>query len=307
MAFADGNIIIGTSVDVGGLNTGLNKIQKAFGRLGRLSTTILGLGMFAKISKDAVDAASNLQEVQNVVDVAFGDMAYKIENFSKSCVEFYGMSEYAAKQTAGSFMAMGNAMGLTADEASDLSISLTALSGDFASFHNISQDYARVALSAVYTGETETLKRYGIVLTEANLQQYAHTLGIERSVKAMSARDKLILRYKYIMETTQQVEGDFVRTQDSWANQVRVLQQRWNELLIILGKGLITVLTPLIKVLNKLIEKTMQFSRTIGAMLSDLFGIEWQDSTKDAYESITESIDDATDAQKELTKEAKKY
>ena len=112
MAFADGNIIIGTSVDVGGLNTGLKKIEKSFGKLGRMASLVLGVGAFVKLGKAALDAASDLQEVQNVVDVAFGkgtthDMTGKIERFAETCIEDFGMSRFAAKQTAGSFMAMG--------------------------------------------------------------------------------------------------------------------------------------------------------------------------------------------------------
>ncbi len=99
-------------------------------------------------------------------------------------------------------MAMGSSIGFTQDEASDMAVQLTGLTGDFSSFYNISQDYSRVALSAVYTGETETLKRYGIILTEANLQQYAYTQGINESVHAMSAKEKALLRYNYIMQAT---------------------------------------------------------------------------------------------------------
>ena len=198
MAYTDGNIVIGTSVDMYGMNTGLKKIENSARKLSYTLSTVLGLAggfTFGGITKAALDAASNLQEVQNVVDVSFGEMSWKAENFAKTCIESFGMSELAAKKTAGSFMAMGRAMDLNLEEASNMAIKLTALTGDFASFYNISQDYARVALSAVYTGETETLKRYGIVLTEANLQQFAYTKGIETSIKKMSARDKLLLRY----------------------------------------------------------------------------------------------------------------
>lgn len=312
MAYADGNIIIGTSVDVGGLNTGLAKINKSFKKLERLAMLTIGAGALTKLGKAAVEAASDLQEVQNIVDVSFGDMAYKIEAFADSCIDLYGMSEFSAKQTAGAFMAMGNAMGLTRKEASDLSIKLTGLTGDFASFYNISQEYAKVALSAVYTGETETLKRYGIVLTEANLQEYAQSIGIQKSVKAMGARDKLILRYKYIMETTKDIQGDFVRTQDNWANSVRVLQERWKQFLITLGDGLITTLTPIVRVLNVIIDRLIQMTRVFWTIMSNIFGIDLQ-SFKDQVSGLGDTSDetasnmeDLADGVKEATKAAKK-
>ena len=312
MAYADGNIIIGTSVDVGGLNTGLAKINKSFKKLERLATLTIGAGALAKLGKAAVDAASDLQEVQNIVDVSFGDMAYKIEAFADSCIELYGMSEFSAKQTAGSFMAMGNAMGLTRKEASDLAVQLTGLTGDFASFYNISQEYAKVALSAVYTGETETLKRYGIVLTEANLQEYAQSIGIQKSVKAMGARDKLILRYMYIMETTKDIQGDFVRTQDNWANSVRVLQERWKQFLITLGDGLITTLTPIVRVLNVIIDRLIKMTRVFWTIMSNIFGIDLQSFEEQvsglggASDETASNMEDLADGVENATKAAKK-
>lgn len=309
MAFTDGNIIIGTSVDVGGIGTGLTKIEKSFKRLGKFAAFGLGIRALGNLGKAALDAASDLQEVQNVVDVSFrelddagnvvSDMTYKIESFSQTCIEKFGMSEFAAKQTAGSFMAMGKSMGLSMEEASDMAVTLTGLTGDFSSFYNISQDYARVAMSAVYTGETETLKRYGIVLTEANLQQYAQSKGIETTVKKMDARDKAILRYMYIMDATKDMEGDFVRTQDSWANSTRVLAQLWNQFLIALGSGLISILSPMVQVLGQVVQRLTQFVQVLWQALSNIFGFQLQDITKQAS-GAAGAVGDLSDSTDEL-------
>lgn len=314
MAFADGNIIIGTSVDVGGLNTGLKKIEKSFSKIGKLAALTLGVGAFVKLGKAALDAASDLEEVQNVVDVAFGkgtsnDMTGKIERFAETCIRDFGMSRFAAKQTAGSFMAMGKSMGLTMEEASDMSVALTGLTGDMASFLNISQDYARVALSAVYTGETETLKRYGIILTEANLQQYANSKGIGENVKKMDARNKALLRYNYIVEKTQHMVGDFRATQDSWANSTRVLSEMWKEFLIVLGSGLISVLSPLVTVLGKIVAKLTQFMTTLWQILSNIFGFNLQsltDQTREIADNVGVGADNMEDFGKETEKAGKK-
>ena len=311
MAFTDGNIIIGTSVDVGGIGTGLTKIEKSFKRLGKFAAFGLGIRALGKLGKAALDAASDLQEVQNVVDVSFrelddagnvvSDMTYKIEGFAQTCIEKFGMSEFAAKQTAGSFMAMGKSMGLSMEEASDMAVTLTGLTGDFSSFYNISQDYARVAMSAVYTGETETLKRYGIVLTEANLQQYAQSKGIETTVKKMDARDKAILRYMYIMDATKDMEGDFVRTQDSWANSTRVLGQLWNQFLIALGSGLISILSPMVQVLGQIVQRLTAFVTVLWQALSNIFGFQLQDITKQAS-GAAGAVGDLSDNTDELGK-----
>ena len=310
MAYADGNIVIGTSVDMYGMNTGLYKIQRSIRKL----QALMGVGVFAKFGKAAIDAASDLQEVQNIVDVSFEDMSYKIEDFSKTCIENFGMSELSAKQTAGSYTAMGKAIGFDVDKATDMSVTLTALTGDFASFYNISQDYARVALSAVYTGETETLKRYGIILTEANLQEYAASQGITEKVHAMSAQEKAQLRYNYILEHTKDIQGDFVRTQGTWANQTRVLQQVWNKFLIELGKGLTGVLTPLIGVLNSIIAALTRFIIVVRDALFFIFGIRTQtEETNNNSKEAAENINDEADAMDNLAggtkaaaKEAKK-
>ena len=309
MAFTDGNIIIGTSVDVGGIGTGLNKIEKSFKRLGKFAAFGLGIRALGNLGKAALDAASDLQEIQNVVDVSFrelddagnvvSDMTYKIESFSQTCIEKFGMSEFAAKQTAGSFMAMGKSMGLSMEEASDMAVTLTGLTGDFSSFYNISQDYSRVAMSAVYTGETETLKRYGIVLTEANLQQYAQSKGIETTVKKMDARDKAILRYMYIMDATKDMEGDFVRTQDSWANSTRVLSQLWKQFLISLGSGLISILSPMVQVLGQIVQRLTQFVQVLWQALSNIFGFQLQDITKQAS-GAAGAVGDLSDSTDEL-------
>lgn len=291
---ADGKIIIGTSVDMYGMNTGLQKIEKSFKRLQAVTGGALGIIGLVKFGKAALDAASDLQEVQNIVDVAFGEMSNKVESFAQTCIEKFGMSELSAKQTAGSFMAMGKSMGLTMEQASDMAISLTGLTGDMASFYNISQDYARVALSAVYTGETETLKRYGIVLTEANLQEYASTLGIQTKVKAMDASSKAMLRYQYILQATGDMQGDFARTSGSWANQVRLLREQWTVFLNVVGSGLITVLSPLLQMLNALLAAVIRFARVIGAALVNIFGLKVQ-NVSDQLNAVTSASEGASD------------
>lgn len=299
MAYADGNIIIGTTVDVGGIDTGLHKIQKSFKKLGFIagSAGVIGLGTkaFYKLGKAAIDAASDLQEVQNVVDVAFKDMSYKIEEFSKICINYFGMSEFAAKQTAGSFMSMATSIGIAKETASDMAVELTGLTGDFASFYNISQQYAKVALAAVFTGETETMKRYGIILTEANLQEYALSIGIEKKVKKMSAAEKTLLRYNYVMEATRHLQTDFQRTSDNWANSVRVLKEQWYALMIAMGTVFMQKVQPIIGVLNTIIAKLI----AIFKYLQELLGItsEIGEATfSDEMEDMADAVDDVGNA-----------
>ena len=212
--------------------------------------------------------ASDLEEVQNVVDVSFGDMADEVEKFANSAVQNFGMSALTAKRMASTFMSMANGMGLAAKDGKNMSLQLTALAGDMASFYNVEQDVAQTALNSIFTGETESLKKFGIVLTEANLNAFALSRGITKSYNAMSQAEKVALRYQYVLKATANAQGDFARTSGSWANQVRILKEQWSQLLGILGKGLIAILTPLIQALNKLLSYLI----AIGNAIASLFG-----------------------------------
>lgn len=224
--------------------------------------------MLKKFGSQAIQTASDLEEVQNVVNVSFGSMANEVEAFAKTAIQSFGMSELTAKQTASTFMAMANGMGLAMKDGKNMSLQLTALSGDMASFYNVRQDVAQTALNSVFTGETESLKKFGIVMTEANLNAFALSRGITKSYSAMSQAEKVALRYHYVLKSTANAQGDFVRTSGSWANQVRILKEQFSQLLGILGKGLIQVLTPIVKVLNKLLSYLI----AIGNAIAKLFG-----------------------------------
>lgn len=224
--------------------------------------------MLKKFGSQAIQTASDLEEVQNVVDVSFGSMANEVEAFAKTAIQSFGMSELTAKQTASTFMAMANGMGLALKDGKNMSLQLTALSGDMASFYNVRQDVAQTALNSVFTGETESLKKFGIVMTEANLNAFALSKGITKSYSAMSQAEKVALRYHYVLKSTANAQGDFARTSGSWANQVRILKEQFSQLLGILGKGLIQVLTPIVQVLNKLLSYLI----AIGNAIAKLFG-----------------------------------
>lgn len=224
--------------------------------------------MLKKFGSQAIQTASDLEEVQNVVDVSFGSMANEVEAFAKTAIQSFGMSELTAKQTASTFMAMANGMGLAMKDGKNMSLQLTALTGDMASFYNVRQDVAQTALNSVFTGETESLKKFGIVMTEANLNAFALSKGITKSYSAMSQAEKVALRYHYVLKSTANAQGDFARTSGSWANQVRILKEQFNQLLGILGKGLIQVLTPIVQVLNKLLSYLI----AIGNAIAKLFG-----------------------------------
>lgn len=311
MASYDGSIMIETKVDSSGVQKGIGSINKqaktmktSFAGIGKVVAAAFAVKVLYDFGKQAVSLASDLQEVQNVVDVAFGDMADKVEEFAKTSIETMGISELTAKRTASTYMAMGKGMGLAAQDAFNMSLGLTQLSADMASFYNISQERADIALKAVYTGETEVLKQYGIVMTEVNLQQYALSQGITKSLDSMNQQEKTMLRYNYVLQQTQLAQGDFVRTSDSWANQTRILSEQWKQFMTIIGNGLIKVLTPLVIVLNKIVSSLITFANAIASV----FGSQKVEAkqTADAIGSSVENQEALTEATKATNKEAKK-
>lgn len=207
--------------------------------------------------------ASDLEEVQNVVDVSFGSMADQVEAFANTAVRSYGMSALTAKRMASTFMAMSNGMDIAQEAGKNMSLQLTALAGDMASFYNVGQDIAQTALNSIFTGETESLKKFGIVLTETNLEAFALSQGIKKSYQAMSQAEKVALRYNYVLNATKNAQGDFARTSGSWANQIRLLKEQWTQFLGILGSGLIKILTPMVKALNQMLASLISIGNMI--------------------------------------------
>lgn len=227
------------------------------GVISNLASTVIKKTANALIdfTKGSLEAASSLYEVENVVDVSFGNMRNKVDEFSDTAIEYYGISELTAKRTASLFAAMGEGMDLALDKATDMAIGLAKRSADMASFYDISQEITSTALKSVFTGETESLKRFGVVMTEANLQQYALAQGIQKTVKEMTQAEKVQLRYNYLMEATASSEGDFARTSDSFANKTRQLKERLTETSVAIGERFIANLDGAFNTLDKLLEK----------------------------------------------------
>lgn len=255
------------------IDKGFSALRNSLG--GLLGSLGLGLGISGLIAlgKQAIDTASDIQEVQNVVDTAFGSMSYKMEEFAKTSVKQFGISQLSAKQLGSTFMAMGKSMLDSAENASNMAINLTARAADMASFYNKSIEETSTALKSIYTGETESLKEYGVVMTQVNLQEFARQQGISKSIQKMTQAEKVELQYAYVMKQTSLAAGDFAKTSGSWANQTRILSEQFKELLSVLGSGLITVLTPVVKFLNTILGQLIAMAKQIGAVLLKLFGI----------------------------------
>lgn len=258
--------------------------------------------------KKAIDISSDLTEVQNVVVNTFGQYTDKLEQFSKTSIKTYGMSELSAKQTASRFQAMGLAMGAPAKDMSDMSIQLTALSADLASFYNISQEESSRKLWSIFTGETEPMRAFGIDLTNATLKEYAMKKGLDANISSMSQLEKTMLRYQYVMDNTKNVQGDFARTSQTWANQLRILQEQIKAVAGVWGNAFVNMLKPLVQALNKALSAVYTFSEKVVNALGAIFGwkLEIQKgSISDDFESAADAADDTASGTKKAAKAAK--
>lgn len=219
-----------------------------------------------------IELGSDLAEVQNVVDVTFPRMSKQLDDFAKNAITSFGLSETMAKKFTGTFGAMAKAFGFGEKQAYEMSTALTGLAGDVASFYNISQDEAYTKLKSVFTGETETLKDLGIVMTQSALDSYALANGFGKVTAKMSEAEKVALRYKFVQDQLSLASGDFIRTADGWANQVRVLKLQFDSLKATIGQGLINVLTPVIQVINRIISKLMSLANAFKAFTEMVTG-----------------------------------
>lgn len=241
----------------------LSRIQQQIESLNQTANSLIrgGAVMTAGITaplvllgKQALETASNLQEVQNVVDVSFGDNAQMVDSWAENLLDSFGLSELSAKQMAGTFKAMANGMDIADESGTEMAKTLTELAADMASFYNVSVDVAQTALNSVFTGETESLKRFGVVMTEANLNAYALANGLEQISDEMSQSEKVALRYQYVMDSLSDASGDFARTSDSLANQTRLAQERFKELTASLVEELLPVAADFLGWLNDLMK-----------------------------------------------------
>lgn len=247
-----------------------NKSTDAFSRLAKA----IGLVMIARKALDTIktgiDYVSDLAEVQNVVDVTFGSATEAINSWSKECLAAYGMNEVSAKRYAGTLGAMLKSSGLAGDAIVNMSKDMVGLAGDMASFYNLDLETAFEKIRSGISGETEPLKQLGINMSVANLEAYALSQGITTAYNEMSQAEQVMLRYNYLMSTTADAQGDFARTQDSYANQTRLLSESWLEFTGIMAEQLLPVLTTIVSWLNNIVAFLTENADMVSAVLVGL-------------------------------------
>lgn len=277
----------------GASNKAAKQATTIFSGLGKKIAAGLGIAAVAKFTKDCIEVGSNVTEVQNVVDTAFKDLSWQADQWASNAMTNFGLSELSAKKYMGVFGQMSNAMGITGKAALDMAENVTGLTGDVASFYNLSTDEAYTKLKSIWTGETETLKDLGVIMTQTNLDQYALNNGFGKTTAKMTEQEKVMLSYQYVTSALSNATGDFVKTQDSWANQTRILTLRFQQLKASLGKGFIALFTPILRGFNSLLAGLQKLADGFASFVQMLTGADISSSMGSISADIAGIGDDA--------------
>lgn len=261
-------------------------------QIGKVALVAFSVKKIVEWGAECIKLGSDLSEVQNVVDTAFPEMNKQVNQFAQNAITQFGLGQTVTKKYMGTFGAMAKSFNFSEKAAYEMSSTLTGLAGDVASFYNSSTDEAYTRLKSVFTGETETLKELGVVMTQNALDQYALANGYGKTTAKMTEQEKVALRYAFVQKQLQLASGDFIRTQDSWANQTRVLTLRFNEFKATLGQGFINIFTPIVQGINWVLAKLQTLANAFLAFTNFITGNKNKDS---GMGTIGSELSDVTD------------
>ena len=239
------------------LSEQLKKIGNEMTKVGKTMTTKVTAPIVAGYTL-ASKYASDYEENLNKLDVAFGDNADAVKAWSDTARTAFGLSKVQATDAASAFGALGKGIGLSEKEAADMSMTLAGLSADLGSYFNVGIDQSSKALEGIFTGESEALKKFGVVMTDVNLKQFAEDQGLVYN--ELTQTEKTLLRYNYVLEKTKDAQGDFSRTSDGTANSIKIFQASLQDLGTAIGTNLLPIITPIIQKVTELINKFNELS-----------------------------------------------
>lgn len=249
--------------DVGG------KISDVGGKL----TTSVTLPL-AAMGGVAVKAASDYEENINKLNVAFGEFADEVRDFSDNAQIDFGLSKNDASESAAAFGALAKGIGLSEEQAASMSVELTKLSADLGSYFNTDIEQSAGALEGIFTGNATALKKFGVVMTDANLEEFAKSIGMTaKQYKALGQEDKTLLRFQYVMAATADAQGDFARTNDGTANSMKSFQASIADLTTVLGEQLIPIITPVIQKITEIIQKFASMDSETAKLIITIAGV----------------------------------
>ena len=247
-------------------NANLKALSEQLKKVGD-KMTYVGKTMTAKVTAPIVAGytlatkyASDYEENLNKLDVAFGSNSQAVKDWANTAREAYGLSKVQATDAASAFGALGKGIGLSEASAAEMSTTLAGLSADLGSYFNVGVDESAKALEGIFTGESEALKKFGVVMTDTNLQKFAEDQGLVW--KELDQTEKTMLRYQYVLAKTKDAQGDFARTSDGTANSTKIFQASLQDLGTAIGTNLLPIITPIIQKITELINKFNELSPT---------------------------------------------
>lgn len=243
----------------------------------QLRSLLLGAGV-AKGFKTAIGLSSELTEAQNRLQYVFGESADSVTEFARTSARDFGLTENAATKFSATFGGILSASGISKSELAGFSENLTKMTGDLASFYDVDQDVFFKKLQAGLAGNAAALRTYGINVSATNLELYRMSKGIQTAYKDMDQASRITLRYNYIVESASQAQGDFARTQFTWANQIRLLKSQFMSLASIVGGYFVKTLLPVVRILNQIVGAAINAFTA----LASLFGFD-----SDSIKSLT--------------------
>ena len=282
----------------GSVKSSVDNISSSLKRIAGLVTSAFAVTKIIQFGRSCLELGSDLSEMQNVSHTVFPTMTAEVDEWSKTMLESAGLSETMAQHYAGTFGSMAKSFGFSEQEAYDMSTAMTQLTGDVASFYNLSQDEAFTRLKSVFTGETETLKELGVVMTQSALDQYALANGYGKTTSAMTEQEKVALRLAFVESKLSQASEDFLKTQDSWANQTRLLKSNIQALNTVIGQTMINAFKPMVKAMNAALKQVLSFVETVSNALGKIFGwkIQVDQAVGDAASSASGLASDLADS-----------
>ena len=255
------------STKIADFGTKMQNVGQSMMAIGQKLTTSLTLPI-AALGTASIKLGSDMNEAANKVDVVFGSMSQSVREFAETSTEMYAISEGKALSMAGDFGAMATSMGLSEREAAKLSTEMVALAGDMASFHNKSIDIASNSLKGVFTGETESLKQFGVAMTQTNLDEFASKQG--KVYDSMSQAEKVMVRYQYLLESQKDAIGDSGRTMGEFAGSTRQFKAALEDAGAALGQALIPIITPIIHALTELAKMFSNLPKPVQQFIAAL-------------------------------------
>lgn len=279
----------------------------AIGKAFKIGLGYISFRAITGFVKATTSLASDLTEVQNVVDVTFGEMAKDINDFASTAIEQFGLSELNAKKFSSSMGAMLKSSGIAGEAVRDMALNLTKLSADMASFYNLDNEEMFRKIMSGMSGMTTPLKELGINMNIANLEAFALAQGIRKSWQQMSQAEQTMLRYQYLLSVTGDAQGDFARNAHTWANQTKILRQQFEILKGTIGAGFINALMPVVKLLNALIRRMQVAAEYFKAFTRLIFGdAEASSQGGVVVETMADNLGDVEDGFGDVGKAAKK-